>query len=92
MNAQLPAQQLRQQRVAQGGKGAGLVEVGADLMEERRHLLIEGEQNFSRREENVSRHEGARGDGVEDGAVTALNETLDEVARVAIERERCADL
>ena len=39
--AQLPAQQLRQQRVAQGGEGAGLVEVGADLAEQRFDELVE---------------------------------------------------
>lgn len=43
---QLPALQLRQQRVAQGGEGAGLVEAGVDLLKQRRHLLIKGKQDL----------------------------------------------
>ena len=62
------------------------------MLEQRRHLFVEGEQEFLRREENVSRLEGARRDGVEDGAVATLDETLDEVADVAVERERRTDL
>ncbi len=33
----LPAQQLRQQRVAQGGEGAGFNAVGDELVDELRH-------------------------------------------------------
>jgi len=65
------------------------VEIGEDFMKERRHLFVEGELDQFRRKENISCLEGARGDCVEDRAVTALHETLDEVPGVAIEGERC---
>ena len=45
-DAQLPAQQLRQQRVAQGGEGAGLVFEGADLFIERTGLALVGDDDF----------------------------------------------
>ena len=73
-DGQLPAQQLRQQRVAQGGEGAGLVEVGADLAEQRFDELVERGGDLRRGENTVERLESFRRDGVEDGAVCALLE------------------
>ena len=53
--AQLPAQQLRQQRVAQSGEGAELAEVGGNSGVERLDLGGEGGHEFLRREHDRNR-------------------------------------
>ena len=62
------AQQLRQQRVAQGGEGAGLVEVGGDLGVLRRDLGGEGGHEFLWRQRDADGAEVLFADFGEGGA------------------------
>lgn len=79
-NVQFPAQQFGQQRVAQGGEGAGLVEVCADFREDRCDCVIESDGYFSRREYAVLGFESLPGYRVEDGSVRPLPESGDGLA------------
>ncbi len=63
-----------------------------DSLEEWRDLLVEGNKEFSWGEEYVGRFEGVCGNGLKDGAVSALHYPFNEVPNVAIQCERCIEL
>jgi hypothetical protein len=70
----LPAQQLRQERVTQGGECSGLMEVGAQLCQQWRYINVKGLRQPSGWEQTVERVEGLSRYGVENRAVSSLLE------------------
>lgn len=83
--AQRPAQQLRQQRVARGGEGAGSVKIGVDAVEHRRNLPCEGGGDGLGRQNDFESADvapvGARHLGAGRGEVGELNQGV--ASRVA---------